>query len=134
MGPTLRPIERVGVQGAWSQCCSPRPRRQACLLKGCEQPFVPAHCKPGTAAPLFRRGLVVGAAGEPAGSIAIATRANHGAVSNHAVIASGCGRRKIGAIRPGRRARASAQPTILKNLVALALAAMSYSCPAAARR
>lgn len=43
MGPTQRPIERVGVQGAWPQCCSPRPRRRACLLKGCERPFVPAH-------------------------------------------------------------------------------------------
>ena len=43
MGPTQRPSERVGVQGAWPSSCSPRPRRRLCLLKGCEQPFAPTH-------------------------------------------------------------------------------------------
>jgi hypothetical protein len=43
VGPTQRPSERVGVQGAWRSNCSPRPRRRSCLLKGCERPFVPSH-------------------------------------------------------------------------------------------
>ena len=41
MGPTQRPSEFVGVQGA--SCCLPRPRRRLCLLKGCEQSFQPTH-------------------------------------------------------------------------------------------
>jgi hypothetical protein len=43
VGPTQRPSERVGLQGAWPSSCSPRPRRRLCLLKGCEQPFSPSH-------------------------------------------------------------------------------------------
>ena len=43
MGPTQRPSQRVGVQGAWPGRCSPWPRRRLCLLKGCEQSFVPSH-------------------------------------------------------------------------------------------
>lgn len=43
MGPTQRPPKQDSVQGAGPSCCSPRPRRRLCLLKGCEQPFEPSH-------------------------------------------------------------------------------------------
>jgi hypothetical protein len=41
VGPTQRASQRGGVQGAWRSRCSPRRRR--CLLKGCEQSFLPSH-------------------------------------------------------------------------------------------
>ena len=43
MGPTQRPSKCVGMQEARQSCCSSRPRRRLCLLKGCEQPFEPSH-------------------------------------------------------------------------------------------
>jgi hypothetical protein len=43
VGPSQRPAEGVGVQGARPGCLLPRPRRRLCLLKGCEQPFEPSH-------------------------------------------------------------------------------------------
>ena len=41
MGPSQRPSQFGGVQGAWPVRCAPR--RRLCLLKECEQPFVPTH-------------------------------------------------------------------------------------------
>jgi hypothetical protein len=45
VGPSQRPAEGVGLQGAWPSSCSPRPRRRLCLLKGCEQAFEPSHAQ-----------------------------------------------------------------------------------------
>jgi hypothetical protein len=87
--------------------------------------------KPATAAWRARRGLGVGAAGGPAGSIAAATRAKRGGASNRVVIGSGCASARRERKRPTRRrARASAQRRISKNLAAFAPAATSYSCAA----
>lgn len=41
MGPSQRPSQCDGVQGAWPGQCSPRLR--LCLLKGCEQSFIPSN-------------------------------------------------------------------------------------------
>jgi hypothetical protein len=41
VGPSQRPARCGGVQGAWPGRCSPR--RRLCLLKSCEQSFVPTH-------------------------------------------------------------------------------------------
>lgn len=45
MGPPQRLSKCFVVQGAGPRCGWPRPRRRLCLLKGCEQPFVPSHAQ-----------------------------------------------------------------------------------------
>lgn len=86
-----------------------------------------------TAAWRARRGLGVGVGGGPAGCIAAATRAKRGGASRRVVIASGCAsarRKQRGKYLIRRRARASAQHRIPKNLAAFAPAATNCSCAA----